>query len=176
MSKKKWAGIIASFFFSAWGGLFLLVASVLADASKGEQAIQIDIPVAVEKANVVFNLDHPAFDGDMPVGLKYMRLLAIRFRELGTKGQIVGIFHGEAAYMTLNDPAYNLYRKVNTGNPYKEVIADLIKQGIQIEECAVSMKAHQWGNKNLLPGIKVNTGAVGRLIQLGQQGFVQIQP
>ena len=52
----------------------------------------------------------------------------------------------------------------------------LLKQGVQIEECAVSMKAHSWGNEDLLPGIKVNTGAVIRLIQLTQEGYTQIQP
>jgi intracellular sulfur oxidation DsrE/DsrF family protein len=145
-------------------------------SAQAEQAIQIDIPVKIEKANVVFNMDHLAFDGDMPVGIKYMHLLANRFKELGTKGQIIGVFHGDAAYMTLNDKAYNAYRKVSTGNPYKGPIAELLKQGVQIEECAVSMKSHNWVNDHLLSGVKVNTGAVGRLIQLGQAGYVQIQP
>jgi len=76
----------------------------------------------------------------------------------------------------LNDKAYNSYRKVSVGNPYKDLIAMLMKQGVQIEECAVAMKAHGWGNEDLLPGVKVNTGAVGRLIQLVQEGYIQIQP
>ena len=90
--------------------------------------------------------------------------------------KVIGIFHADAAYMTLNDKAYNSYRKVSFGNPYKDLIAMLMKQGVQIEECAVSMKAHGWGNEDLLPGVKVNTGAVGRLIQLTQEGYAQIQP
>ncbi len=143
---------------------------------QGQRSLQIDIPVAIEKANVVFNMDHLAFVGDMPVGIKYMGLLVQRFREMKTRGRIIGVFHGEAAYMTLNDESYNSFRSVRTGNPYKELISDLIKQGVQIEECAVSMKSHNWGNENLLPGIKVNTGAVGRVIQLTQEGYVQIQP
>jgi intracellular sulfur oxidation DsrE/DsrF family protein len=138
--------------------------------------IHIDIPVVLEKVNVVFNMDHLAFDGDMPVGIKYMHLLAERLKEINIKGEIIGIFHGEAAYMTLNDKGYNTYRKVRTGNPYKELLAMLIGQGVQIEECAVSMKAHEWSNQDLLPGVKVNTGAVGRLIQLMQKGYAQIQP
>ena len=59
---------------------------------KGETAIRIDIPVVLKKVNVVFNMDHLAFDGDMPVGIKYMHLLANRFKELGTEGRIIGIF------------------------------------------------------------------------------------
>ncbi|MHB8894135.1 MAG: DsrE family protein [Candidatus Geothermincolia bacterium] len=88
----------------------------------------------------------------------------------------MGVFHGDAAYMTLTDKAYNAYRAVSTGNPYKELIAELLKQGVQMEECAVSMGAHNWINEDLLLGVKVNTGAVIRLIQLNQEGYVQIQP
>jgi intracellular sulfur oxidation DsrE/DsrF family protein len=143
---------------------------------KAEDTIHIDVPVVLEKANVVFNMDHLAFDGDMPVGIKYMHLLANRFKEVRIKGQVIAIFHADAAYMTLNDKAYNSYRKVSFGNPYKDLIAMLMKQGVQIEECAVSMKAHGWSNEDLLPGVKVNTGAIGRLIQLVQEGYIQIEP
>jgi intracellular sulfur oxidation DsrE/DsrF family protein len=143
---------------------------------KGEHKIVVEIPGVLEKANVVFNMDHLAFAGDVPVGINYMRLLTNRFREMNTKGQIVGVFHGDAAYMTLNDEAYIAYRKVITGNPYKGLLAELLKQGVQIEECVVSMKNHAWGNEDLLPGVKGNAGAVGRLIPLIQEGHVQIQP
>ena len=143
---------------------------------KAEQAIHVDIPVVLEKANVVFNMDHLVFAGDMPVGINYMRLLANRFTEMNTQGQIVGVFHGDAAYMTLNNEAYNTYRQVKTGNPYKNPVAELIRQGVQIEECAVSMENHHWLNDDLLPGVKVNSGAIGRLVQLHQQGYVQIHP
>ncbi len=108
--------------------------------STAASSIHIDIPVVLKKANVVFNMDHLAFAGDLPIGINYMHLLANRFKEQGTKGQIIGIFHSDAAYMTLNDNTYNTYRNVSTGNPYKGLIAELIKQGVQIEECAVSMK------------------------------------
>ena len=143
---------------------------------KAEPAIHVDIPVMLEKANVVFNMDHLAFAGDMPVGINYMRLLANRFTEMNTQGQIVGVFHGDAAYMTLNDEAYNAHRQVKTGNPYKNLVAELIRQGVQIEECAMSMENHHWLNDALLPGVKVHSGAIGRLIQLVQEGYVQIHP
>ena len=145
-------------------------------SAKSAHGIQIDIPVKLEKADVVFNMDHLAFSGDLPIGIRYMHLLAKRFEEMGTQGQIIGVFHGKAAYMTLNDKAYNSYRKVSTGNPYKGLVAELMKQGVQIEECVVSMKGHNWTNEDLLPGVKVNGGAVGRLIHLVGEGYVQIQP
>ncbi len=143
---------------------------------KGEHKIVVGIPVALEKADVVFNMDHLAFSGDFPVGIKYMHLLANRLKEMGIKGNIIGIFQGDAAYMTLNDNAYNMYRHVSTGNPVKVLNAELMKQDVQLEVCSVSLKNHQWGNEDLLPGGQVNNGAVGRLIQLVQDGYVQIQP
>ena len=76
--------------------------------------------------------------------------------------------------MTLNDETYNTYRQVKTGNPYKNLVAELIRQGVQIEECAVSMENHHWLNDDLLPGVKVHSGAIGRLIQLVKEGYVQI--
>jgi len=161
-----------------WILLFVCFGSarILLAQDKPDRMIHVDILVVLKNANVIFNMDHLAFAGDLPVGINYMHLLANRFKELGTKGQIIGVFHGDAAYMTLNDKAYNAYRNVSTGNPYKGLIAELIKQGVQIEECAVSMKSHRWVNEDLLPGVKVNTGAVGRLIQLTQEGYVQLQP
>ncbi len=176
MTKYGWRVICAAMLLVSrpvHGGDF-----AAADSNRGGvvHPISIDIPVVLEKADVVFNMDHLAFAGDMPVGMNYMRLLSTRFKEMNTKGEIIAIFHGEAAYMTLSDGAYNAYRKVSTGNPYKELIAGLLASRVQIEECAVSMKNHQWGNEDLLPGIKVNSGAVSRLIQLIQKGFVQIEP
>jgi hypothetical protein len=32
------------------------------------------------------------------------------------------------------------------------------------------------GNEDLLPELKVNAGAIGRLIQLVHDGYIQIQP
>lgn len=144
--------------------------------AKPAPSIEIDVPVRLENVKVVFNLDHLAFHGDAPVGLKYMHLLARRLADAGKKGQLIGVFHGDAAYMVLNDAAYNAARQVTTGNPYKAQIAQLLAEGVQLEECAVSMRGHGWVNADLLPGVKVTAGAVARIIDLVQDGFVQIEP
>lgn len=167
--------LFAVYVIAALGAAHTAQGAEVKDVQAGP-AIQTDVPVRLEKANVVFNMDHLAFTGDMPIGITYMTLLAKRYVEWGTKGRIIGIFQGAAAYMVLDDKAYNAYRRVTTGNPYKELIAGLIKQGVQIEECGFSMKVNKWGNADLLPGVKVNTGAIARLIELEQQGYVQIQP
>lgn len=158
--------------------VFLSAHAVAADAipAAAEAKITIDVPVTLKEANVVFNMDHIALAGDMPIGMKYMDLLNKKMKADKTPGKIIGIFHGPAAFMTLNDQAYNADRKVTTGNPYKALIEGLVAAGVQIEECAVSMKGNGWTNKDLLPAVKVNTGAIGRIIQLTQEGYVQIQP
>ena len=38
------------------------------------------------------------------------------------------------------------------------------------------MAYNHWVNAALLPGVKVNTGANFRIVQLVQEGFVQLQP
>jgi thiosulfate dehydrogenase len=146
------------------------------DAVTRPDTTHVDIPVKLAAANVVFNMDHRAFDGDKPVGMKYMLLTAKKLRKDATTFRIIGIFHGDAAYMTLNDKAYNLFRHVDTGNPFKNLLKEMLDEGVEVEECVVSMRAHGWSNDDLLPGVKVNEGAVGRLVQLVQQGFVQIEP
>jgi intracellular sulfur oxidation DsrE/DsrF family protein len=160
--------------------MFLIVLPLLSQhatcqvGNEGEP--RIDIPVKLEKVDVVFNMNHLVLRGDMSVGLRYMDLAAKRFKDWGTKGQIIGVFYNDGGHMTLTDKAYNAARGVNTGNPFKGMIAELQKEGVQIEECAETMAAHHWVNEDLLPGVKVNSGAVGRLLQLSQQGFIQIQP
>ena len=162
-------------FFTLLGLTQFLFAPGIKDVL-AEPVIHIDIPVTLKQANVVFNMSQVDFSGDVPTGIKYMQLLATRFKEMGTQGRIIGIFHGHAAYLIVNDKAYNAYRLVETGNPYKKLIMTLMEQRIQIEACAVSMRNNGWSNEDLLPGVKVNAGAIGRLIQLVQEGYVQIQP
>jgi intracellular sulfur oxidation DsrE/DsrF family protein len=76
----------------------------------------------------------------------------------------------------LKDETYNRVRSVATGNPYRELIAGLIKDGVQIEATSVTMQTNGWGNDDLLPNIRVDGGGIPRIVQLVQEGFVQIQP
>jgi len=76
--------------------------------------------------------------------------------------------------VTLNDDSYNAERKMANGNPYKKLLAELMKRGVKVELCGATAKAHNWGNEDLLPAIKVNTDAMARMSQLVQEGFIQI--
>lgn len=156
--------------------LGLLVGAATPVFAAPENPIHVDVPVVLKEAKVVFNMDHAAFAGDMPVGLKHMLLMTDRFKQVGTQWSMVAVFHGDGGYMLLNDETYNAVRHTQTGNPYKAVVAQLIERGVQVEECAVTMKGNNWGNANLLPGVKVNSGADGRIVQLEQAGYIMLQP
>jgi intracellular sulfur oxidation DsrE/DsrF family protein len=153
--------------------LILVISGIVQPAAA---QLKIDVPVALKTAKVVFNMDHLAFAGDLPVGLGYMKIMSTDFAANRTDGQIVAIFHGAAGYMMLNDAAYDRARKTTAGNPYKEAVAQLQKAGVRFEECGQTARDNGWVNADLLPGIAVNAGANFRIVQLVQEGFVQIQP
>lgn len=155
--------------------------------AQSEQALHIDVPVRLEKANVVFDMGHLVMsNSDMPFLLGDLNLLANDFKDGDTKGKIVAVFHGDAGYLVLNDKAYNADRRVlnderynagqhvKTGNPYAALITELMKRGVQIELCAATAKANHWVNSDLLPGVKIDTDAMVRVTQLQQQGYTLI--
>jgi len=139
-----------------------------------EPALHIDIPTRLDKANVVIDFGHLVFGGDMPFALGDIHLLSNDLRDWNATGQVVVIFHGDAAFLVLNDETYNPTRHVTTGNPYKGLLNELMNHGVQLELCGATAKGNHWGNANLLPGVKVNLNAMVRLTQLEQEGFTMI--
>lgn len=138
--------------------------------------IKIDVPVQLKPSKVVFNMDHLAFAGDQSIGLTYMKLMIQNYRNSQTPLEVVAVFHGAMGYMLLNDDAYNKVRKSDKGNPYKDAVAALQKDGVQFEECGQTARVNGWVNADLLPGVKVNSGANLRLVQLEQDGYIEIHP
>jgi len=154
----------------------LLAVTEPALAQDSRRKLKIDIDVVLKEAKVVLNLDHLAFAGKEPFGLLYARLMQERFAADKTVWQVIAIFHGPAGYMALSDKAYDRVRRTKTGNPYARQIAALQAGGIRFEICGQTAHDNKWVNADLLPGIAVNSGANFRIIQLVQDGFVQIQP
>jgi len=141
---------------------------------RAEHPLRVDIPVKLEKANVVFDIGHAVYLGDMPFVIGDLNLLATDFSSGNTRGQIVAVLHGDAAYLVLSDDAYNINRHVKTGNPYGRIIAALMRQGVQVELCGATAKGNHWRNADLISGVKVNTDAMVRVTQLEQQGYILI--
>jgi intracellular sulfur oxidation DsrE/DsrF family protein len=159
------------------GVLALGIPSVLpASEPAAADTLRIDIPVTLKEARVVFNLDHLAFEGDNPTGLNFMTAVLKDFALVKTNYKIVGVFHGAAGYMALNDERYNAVRQTPRGNPYQALIKALQDQGVQFELCAVTARNNGWTNADTLPGVKVVTSANLRIIELVKDGYIQIQP
>ena len=142
--------------------------------SASDKPLHIDIPVKLQELKVAFSVAALSFEGDLPASIFHLQLIAKDAADWNAKVQVIAVFHTNAGHVTLNDNSYNADRLVATGNPYKELVADLQKRGVQVELCGATAKVHKWGNADLLPGIKVNTDAMARTSQLAQEGYVLI--
>jgi len=169
MFRNKWFAMLAI-------SMCMSLSALAQDSAgaKAEEDLHIDIPTTLEKANVVIDFGHAVYLGDTLFALGDINLLASDVRDWNAKGQIVVIFHGDAAYLILNDETYNANRHVATGNPHKKILNAIMAKGVQLELCGATAKGNHWGNANLLPGIKVNVNAMVRLTQLEQEGFTAI--
>jgi intracellular sulfur oxidation DsrE/DsrF family protein len=142
--------------------------------STSAKPLHIDIPVQLAEVKVAFSIAALAFEGDLPASIFHLQLITTDVANWNAKAQVIAVFHTNAGHVTLNDNAYNTERMIATGNPYKELVADLMKRGVQVELCGATATVHKWGNADLLPGVKVNTDAMARMSQLAQEGFVEI--
>ena len=142
--------------------------------SASEKLLRIDIPVKLSNVKTVFSVGALAFEGDLPASIFHLQLIENDTADWQAKAEVIAVFHTNAGHVTLHDSAYDTERNIATGNPYKELVADLMKRGVQIELCGATAKVHNWGNADLLPGVKVNTDAMARTMQLVQEGFVKI--
>jgi intracellular sulfur oxidation DsrE/DsrF family protein len=154
--------------------VFAVAGNPGAAGAQVNQTLHIDVPVKLDKAKVVFDIGHLVLWGDAPFFIGDIHLLTSDISQWNIPGQVIAVFHGDAAYLVLNDNAYNINRHVQTGNPYAKAIADLMKQGVQIELCGATAAANHWVNADLLPGVKVNTNAIVRVTQLQQNGYTLI--
>ena len=142
--------------------------------TKSEKPLHIDIPVKLAEVKTVFSIGALAFEGDLPASIFHLQLIRNDVADWNAKSELIAVFHTNAGHVTLHDSAYNTERNIATGNPYKDLVADLMKRGVQIELCGATARVHGWGNADLLPGVRVNTDAMARTTQLVQQGFVKI--
>jgi len=163
----------------------------------------VDVPVQLKTVKVVFNLDNPLVDtinGDKgppfdhnSIGLRHMVMLATAMKHRIEEGtlrpenvSIVGLFHGTSMKMKWafkgSPEAFWLNKLFALANPTDGSPA----VNIQLEACGVTIKGMQQKGATLAngqplderavyPGILVNQGAIGRLIDLEQHGYVYVQ-
>jgi intracellular sulfur oxidation DsrE/DsrF family protein len=139
-----------------------------------DKPLHIDIPVKLAEVNAVFSVAALSFEVDLPALLIHLQIITGDIADWGARSEVVVAFHSKAGHVTLNDAAYNADRNIETGNPYKDLVADLMSRGVHVELCGATAKVHHYGNEDLIPGIKINTDAMARTTQLVQQGFVKL--
>jgi intracellular sulfur oxidation DsrE/DsrF family protein len=154
---------------------FLVVVNwSVARAQQLTPTLHVNVPTKLQSAHVVVDVGNLVLNGDLPFSLADIDLLASDLRQWNARGGLIAIFHGNAAYLVLNDRAYDANRHVTTGNPYKGILDDMMSKGVQIELCGATAKGNGWGNADLLAGVKVNLNAMVRLTQLEQNGYTMI--
>ena len=136
--------------------------------------LHIDIPVKIEDVKVVFSVASLSFEGDLPAAIFHMGLIVDDIRDWKARSQVIVVFHTNAGHVALHDAAYNKDRNIETGNPYRKLVTDLMEKNVRVELCGATARVHGWGNADLIPGIKINTDAMARTTELVQAGFVKI--
>lgn len=137
-------------------------------------ALNIDLPVVLDTVRSVHSIGALQLEGDLPAAIFHLQLILGDIADWNATSEVIAVFHTNAGHVTLNDDAYNTARNIATGNPYRQLLGDLTLRGVQVELCGATARVNGWGNADLLPGVKVNTDAMSRTIQLVQQGFVKI--
>ena len=154
------------------------LALVLVAAAVGAQpAIDIDVPVRLGHARVVFNTDQRLENGaGVPTVFVWLDEMLLHFEAWRTRRKLLVVLHGPAGVWALSDDAWNRVHDVTTGNPHAAQIAALAGKRVEFELCAYTMQLNGWTNADLLPEVQVVTGAIARLIQLQQRGWTVLQP
>lgn len=152
-------------------------------------SICVDIPVQLEKAKIVFNMDTPAVDKKGNAnGLKHMVMMGFVMKQQIKDGlikpedvSIIGIVHGSALKWVT---------KTSTQKKWINAIFKLKSEGVNIhlEACAAAMNGAGLTNKNLYSytakgepdpkaggRIYVNQGAFGRELYLQNQGYAYVE-
>ena len=136
--------------------------------------LPIDIPVELTSVSIVFSIASLSFEGDLPAALFHANLILDDATVWGVEPSLIIVFHTNAGHPALNDQAYNRNRNIQTGNPFRGLITELMAAGVEVELCGATAKAHGWVNSDTIEGVKVNTDAMARITQLSQQGYVVI--
>jgi hypothetical protein len=92
--------------------------------------------VKLTEEKVVFSVGALVFEGDLPAAsIFHLQLVVSDIAEWNATAQAVAVFHTNAGHVRLHDGAYNADWNMATANPYKELLADLRKHGVQLELC-----------------------------------------
>ena len=136
------------------------------------------IPIQVrENLRIVYQVTDDAQHEGVNKGLFYARKLINTYQKHGIAPDQVHlhlVYHGTGIAAVVNEDARERLGS-EASNPNGEILAELIKRGVQIELCENTMQQKGVKPTELMPGVKLVVGAFPRLIDLQLQGFAYIK-
>lgn len=136
------------------------------------------IPIQVrENLRIVYQVTDDTQHEGVNKGLFYVRKLINTYQKHGIAAEQVHlhlVYHGTGIAAVVNDEARKRLGS-EAANPNGEILAELIKRGVQIELCENTMQQKGVEPTELMPGVKLVVGAFPRLIDLQLQGFAYIK-
>lgn len=135
-------------------------------------------PIQVrENLRIVYQVTDDAQHEGVNKGLFYARKLINTYQKHGIAPDQVHlhlVYHGTGIAAVVNDDARKRLGS-EASNPNGEILAELIKRGVQIELCENTMQQKGVKPTELMPSVKLVVGAFPRLIDLQLQGFAYIK-
>ena len=136
------------------------------------------IPIQVrENLRIVYQVTDDTQHEGVNKGLFYARKLINTYQKHGIAADQVHlhlVYHGTGIAAVVNDAARKRLG-AESANPNGEILAELIKRGVQIELCENTMQQKGVKPTELMAGVKLVVGAFPRLIDLQLQGFAYIK-
>ncbi|SKA76981.1 Intracellular sulfur oxidation protein, DsrE/DsrF family [Prosthecobacter debontii] len=160
--------------FIAFGCLLL--------ATPGLHAADAETPVIPlqvrENLKIVYQVTEDLSYEGVNKGLFYARKLINTYDKQGISPNQVDlhlVFHGTGLNAVVQAGARERLKAEKAENPNGEILAELIRRGVQIELCENTMQQKGVKPTELMPGVKLVVGAFPRLVDLQLQGYAYIK-
>ena len=128
---------------------------------------------------VVYDIKDDASEAGIGKGLYYVRGLLEAYKSPGISEKnlkISVVLHGPTVYWMLNENSYRQFKHDDFDfNPNEQVLHELLKHGVSVEVCNLTLRGKGWTADDLMPGVKLVHDAYTRLIDLQQQGYAYIR-
>ncbi|MBB5038499.1 intracellular sulfur oxidation DsrE/DsrF family protein [Prosthecobacter dejongeii] len=146
------------------------------------QATEASVPVIPlqvrENLRIVYQVTDDVTHEGVNKGLFYARKLMDTYQKQGIAADQVHlhlVFHGTGIQAVVNAEARTRLKADKAENPNGEILAELVKRGVQIELCENTMQQRGVTPRELMPGVKRVVGAFPRLVDLQLQGYAYIK-
>jgi intracellular sulfur oxidation DsrE/DsrF family protein len=137
------------------------------------------IPLQVrENLRIVYQVTDDMPHEGVNRGLFYARKLINTYEKQGIAADQVHlhlVYHGTGIAALVNAEARQRLKAENRENPNADILAELVRRGVQIELCEDTMRQKGVAVTEVMPGVKLVVGAFPRLIDLQLQGFAYIK-